>query len=432
MSNVRSFRHGGILLPQRIHFDHGPIENAFLPINAIVVLNSASTGRTSRIAVTEGEEVREGQLIARFDGKGTLNAHSPIPGIVRKIIAGKNADGTAVSTITISLAGSFSVLGKKPERYLWKSLNKTDIMHIVQEKGVARVSSGESLYDILHDMRGTSAPRFVLNALEMDPYCRAEEAILLERSADIVDACAILKKILQTATMTVALGESFPEAEVASLLNLAEKAEVHFEIQRFRRRYPQDMPSLIDRTLSRNSGKAVVSLMLEPSTMAALHDAVVSNKAHIEQYVYIGGGAVKESRILKARIGTPIGDLFEESGGFTGRPEVIVVNDPLRGTMAGNLDVAVEKTTRAILALTHDETHSARELPCVRCGACVRACPEGLKPWALNKYAMAGLVGEAADRGLYRCTSCGACAYACWSRIPLVDRFERMKSQGQS
>ncbi|GAB1455522.1 hypothetical protein MASR2M48_08290 [Spirochaetota bacterium] len=91
-------------------------------MNASVVLKDSRDGREPILVVSLGQEVREGQLLAKSAGKGSSNIHSPIPGIVRRIEKIQTPGGFESTTVLVSLAGSFSVLGKKPERYLWKSL----------------------------------------------------------------------------------------------------------------------------------------------------------------------------------------------------------------------------------------------------------------------------------------------------------------------
>ena len=167
--------------------------------------------------------------------------------------------------------------------------------------------------------------------------------------------------------------------------------------------------------------------VLEPTTLVALHEAVVSNKPHIEQYVYVGGSAIKNPAILKARIGAPIGDLVEECGGFSGHPDSIIIGGPFRGRQAADLDASVTRTTRAVLALTAEETKSAPVRACVRCGDCLTVCPEGLDPYSMLKLIGVGRIAEAMKAGLSRCSSCGACAYACRSRIPLVRIFDEAR-----
>lgn len=418
MSKAREFRRGGIAIPIRAPFRSSPIENAFLPMHAIVTLRTAKDHKESAPVVGVGQEVREGQLVAKSSGKGSPNCHSPIPGIVRRIERIAVPGGFDSTAIVISLEGSFSVLGKRPERYLWKSLNKTDLIHIIQDKGIVGVASGEPLHESLHSLSSRSGFTLIVNALEMDPYRRVEEELLCHAADDVIDGCAIAARVGSPAAILIAVDDQFPHQASSGLARAIEGSGLGIEIRTFKRKYPQDMPSQLIETLGLAGGPS--PFITEPSTLVALHEAVVSNKPHIEQYVYVGGGAVKRSAVLKARIGAPIGDLIEECGGLSGKPEVLVIGGPFRGRAAADLDTPVTRTTRAVLGLSGDETRSAPERACVRCGDCVVACPEGLDPQRLRKLIRAGRIADAELEGLGRCSSCGACAYACRSRLPLV------------
>jgi Na+-translocating ferredoxin:NAD+ oxidoreductase subunit C len=413
----------------RVPYRSGPIENAFLPMIAVVMLKTAESFKESIPVVTIGQEVREGQLIARSGGRGSAHCHSPIPGIIKRIDRIRAPGGYDSSVIVISLEGSFSVLGKRPERYLWKSLSKADISHIIQDKGIVRVLNGEPLHESLAECAAFPGFVMVVNALELDPYRRIEEELLTYRPEDVMDGCAIAARVSTPAKVVVAIDETASETMLARLKDVISTAGMDIDIQLFRRRFPQDMPSQIADAMNLESN--AVPFVIEPSTLIALHDAVVSNKPHIEQYVYIGGGAIKHPAILKARIGAPVGDLVEECGGFLGRPEVIVIGGPFRGRAAVDLDTPITRTTRAVLALTPEETRSAPGRACVRCGDCVDVCPEGLDPHRLHKLIRAGLTDSAIIAGLERCSSCGACAYVCRSRIPLVEVLDTARKTGK-
>lgn len=430
MKNMRGLSRGGVELPRRAPFTHQGIENAYLPIQARVPVPSSFEGRDPGVLVSEGQELREGQLIARADGKGSANMHSPIPGFVRRIERKPGRDGRPSSEVLISLAGAFNISGKRQERYIWKSLNTGDILHIIQDKGVVQASSGKPVYELLHGRLEGGHPRLVINALEMDPYRRVEEALLLERRPALIDACDIVAKVLKPRAIYCLVERGLRKDIVEALTAAAAEAELAIEFRAAPRRYPADMPSIAARQLAEAEGADYLPaewVMLEPSVLLAVHDAVVLNKAHMEQYVYVGGGAINEARVLKARIGSPIGDLIEECGGFKGQAAAIVINDPLCGWAAADLDEAVDKRTRSVIALSPEEAHRAPSRPCVRCGACVDACPEGLEPYMLYKLIAAGRRDEALERGLGRCSSCAACSWSCWSRLPLVTAFDEAK-----
>lgn len=427
MIRPRGFRHGGVSVDHRIPLRTGHVENAFLPMHAMVVLRESLNATEASPVVSVGQEVREGQLLARAVGKRSANVHSPIPGVVRRIERVRAPGGYDTFAVVVSLEGAFSMLGKKPERYLWKSLNKADIAHIIHDKGIVCVSTGLPLSDILTDRASKPGFVMVVNALEMDPYRRVEETLLSLRPMDVVDGCAIAARVASPGKIIVAVDESVPRESLAAFEAALHTAEPEMTLQFFKRRFPQDMPSQIAAALEVPVAGDLFTIA--PATLVALHEAVVSNKPHIEQYVHVGGGAVKNPAILKARIGAPIGDLIEECGGFSGKPEILVIGGPYRGRAAIDLDTPVTRTTRAILALRGDETKTAPERPCVRCGECLTACPEGLDPYTIYKNLKVGRMEIAIATGLQSCTSCGACAYVCRSRIPLVRVFDEARAK---
>jgi electron transport complex protein RnfC len=162
---------------------------------------------------------------------------------------------------------------------------------------------------------------------------------------------------------------------------------------------------------------------LRPSTVFAVYEAVVLAKPMVERYVSIGGGALKRPAVLKARIGTPIGDLIEECGGFLGPPTRLVLRGILRGNSVYDLDAPITKTTSAVIALDAKEVGSLQKTPCIRCGRCAEVCPERLDPELLFRLIERNMRARAAELGLGFCTACGSCSYICPSRVPLVAAF---------
>jgi electron transport complex protein RnfB len=80
------------------------------------------------------------------------------------------------------------------------------------------------------------------------------------------------------------------------------------------------------------------------------------------------------------------------------------------------------------LAGLPDEAHgpgsvparSARELPCINCGACAAACPASLSPQTLLWQIRQGLHDATLAAGLSDCSECGICNLVCPSHIDLL------------
>lgn len=428
LKTIRKINSSGISIPLNSKPPLDAVENAFLPLNAYIPLALPGKSAEARLVLTEGTEVSEGQLIARGSGKGSVNVHSPIPGIVRRIFKNTMPGSQEKTMAVISLSGSFSISGRRPERYLWKSLNRSDILHIIQDKGVVSPAHGKSLHEMFTGFHGSS-PVFVLNLLEMDPYRQSETEIARVRSHDLADAIAIACRIIQAQKAIFAHDASMDSSFHNELAMILAESKIETEEIGFRRVYPLDKPVQLHKSLQKHAKTGESIFILEPSALLAMHDAIVSNKAHIEQYVYIAGRAVKKQQLLKVRVGTPIGDLIEECGGFVGQPARIVLNSPFCGFSAGNLDVPVDRTTRAILVLDEKETQDAPIQPCSRCGKCINVCPEQLLPYYLYKLVTNNRTADALKAGLDRCIQCGACAWVCRSRLPMLEVFSQVLAE---
>ena len=174
------------------------------------------------------------------------------------------------------------------------------------------------------------------------------------------------------------------------------------------------------------------SVVLNIGTLYAIFEAVVNDWPLIERVLTVTGSPVAVPRNLKVRLGTRIGDLFEECGGLTGSVGKVVVGGPMRGLAVDSLDTPVTKALTGVMAFTAQEARVRTEWPCINCGDCVEACPWDLVPTRLYKLIKKEDFSAAEREGLSRCTECGCCAFACPSHIPLVHVLRGGKMQNRA
>jgi len=416
MKPLSTFRHGGIKVDTGSNWEQrGRVENAFLPNGAVLLLKQHA-GRQARCVVRRGEYVREGMVIGRADGELSANVHSSIPGVVRDIRVLPLPEGGYAEAVVVALEGAFDRLGRRAERYLWKSMGRNEILATLRDKGVVDTDlPGYPLFDLLGERRDTEL--LVINALECEPYLRAESAILRDRAEEVGEGIAILQKVLTPKRTVLAVG-SGGAGEIPAVEGMQALERIAFEPK-----YPQEMSAQLLSVVGGKGAGGVGTTILKPSAAFAVYEAVTLAMPMVERYVSVGGGALKRPAVLKARIGTRIGDLIEECGGFRDAPARLVLRSALRGHSVYDLDTPITKTCSAVVALTAEEIGAQVRTPCIRCGRCRAACPSSLEPDMIYRFLEHRMPARALAVGLRSCSLCGACGYVCPSRLPLVAAF---------
>ncbi|MDH3650875.1 MAG: 4Fe-4S dicluster domain-containing protein, partial [Saprospiraceae bacterium] len=107
----------------------------------------------------------------------------------------------------------------------------------------------------------------------------------------------------------------------------------------------------------------------------------------------------------------------------------VYMGGPMMGVAVSNLDISIVKGTSGIVVFSEQEvTRPEKIYPCIKCGACVDACPLSLNPSKLGILAKFEAYEEmAAGFHLMDCFECGSCSYVCPSHIPLVQYFRLSK-----
>jgi Na+-translocating ferredoxin:NAD+ oxidoreductase subunit C len=426
MRGTKTFPVGG-LVPYVIKrsTNEKPLWNAIIPPISLVPLKQHS-GAPAECLVKPGSRVKEGMLIGEAKEFLGANVHSPVPGTVREIRKIHLPYGEEVEAVIIELGGEFTQLGKIQENYSWKGLSKTNLLDLIKDAGIVGMGGGVfPTHAKLTLPRGKKADILIINGVESEPYISSDYALMVEKAKQIIEGIQIITSIIRPDKILI--GITLETDTAVRAVEAAATAEgFDLDVVPVRTRYPQgDERQLIKALTGRciahgdlpiHSG--VVSINV--ATAFAVYESVVLKKPMVERVISVAGGAVREPANLKVRIGTPIGQLFEECGGFTREPAKVIVGGPMMGHAIFDLYTPVVKGTSGILALTSREVKAARQTACLNCGRCVRSCPEGLNPMRLYKWIDHLSCGTAEEEGLFGCSECGCCAYICPAHIPLV------------
>lgn len=120
---------------------------------------------------------------------------------------------------------------------------------------------------------------------------------------------------------------------------------------------------------------------------------------------------------VRAPFGATCREILQEAAEYP-TPARIVAGDLLTGLAVTDPDAPLGDEVDALQLLTLHEL--PKPVACIRCGACMAVCPEGLLPWRVA-------AGKKTD--LLACTDCGACTYACPALLGLAERITELRRE---
>jgi len=419
---VYSFPRGGLSFNDPTAPSKGSSVLAFLPAISIVPLNSNSSGNVYPL-VSPGDLVREGMLIGRASGAGAVNAHATVPGRVLRKVSWKGSEGFFYDALVIRMEGAFEKLGRREEIFPWQGMNSYDLLRVITEYGIVEMENrGRSLAEMIFTFRRTvNKIALVVRCVFDDPWLAADYTLCRERLEDLVEGCFITAQACAKAERVI-FAVSHTDKELGEqLLARAGKYNIPSSLVFVGSRYPQRNRRELElalRMYEKNENLDFGSFMiLGPSTLAAVYDAVKLKKPIMDRYVAVGGSAVRRPQVMKVRIGTRINELIEQCGGFVDRPAKIVAGSPLQGRPVVDLDEPVDKACFAVFAMLKAPGNHT-EQNCINCGECRAVCPLGLDPEELYKRIIAADIRES---DACKCHGCGCCKVVCPSALPLSD-----------
>jgi electron transport complex protein RnfC len=419
---IYSFPRGGLVFEDPTVPPRDSSVVAFLPGLSVIPLIQHTGGRAAPV-VSVGDMVKEGMLIGRGHGPGSANIHATVPGRVVRTVFWKTSGGFTHDGLVIRMEGSFERLGKREEIFPWESLSSYELQRIIADHGVVEMEgAGRPVAEMISAMRNVQEPlTLVVRCVFDDPWLAADYALCRERLKAVAEGGYIMARAARVNRIVFALSHKEKDLGEA-LMAEAGKWEIPISLVLVGSRYPQRNRRELELVLRAYEKREALELgnllILGPATLAAVFDAVKLKKPILDRYVAVGGSAVKHPQVMKVRIGTRIGEILAECGGFIGRPRRIATGSPLLGQTVLDLDEPVTKTCAAVFAMLGSQTGASAERNCIGCGECREVCPVGLDPEEFYKQTADGKPGDT-PKGAGECHGCGCCEVVCPSRLPL-------------
>lgn len=423
---------GGLpLTGHKAHATREPSRACPLPPVLILPLGQHA-GHAAVPNVAVSARVARGQRIARAEGRGA-HLHAPAAGVVRAIEDHPvpHASGLPGPCIVLDVDPADTATDLLPPLPDWALREPAELRARIEDAGI--VGLGGAAFPTA-DKLGRPVELLVLNGAECEPWIACDEMLLRERVAAVLEGGRILARIVRARRVLLAIEDRMHGALAAAREALGDAGGI--EIAMVPTIYPAGGERQLIHVLT---GAEVPSgglpadlgvLVHNVGTAAAVADAVLRGLPLVERYVSVTGRGVVAPATLRVLLGTPVEWLIAQAGGYAPGAERLVLGGPMMGIALPTDAVPVAKSCNCVLVLTAGELRDpAAELPCIRCGECVRVCPARLLPQQLHWYLRAGDFEQVEAHALADCIECGLCAHVCASHIPLVAWYRWGKTE---
>ncbi len=437
----------GVKLPKR----QAALDVIEIPIpEKVIIPLKQYMGSPATPLVSEGDQVKTGQIIGRPQKEDSLPIFATITGKVARIKDHLTYKGEILASVEIQGEGTDTWEKNAGSEEDIGSFSGAELLQRIRQWGPTL--KGPLPMPLAKDLLPEDQPKthlyltekrvvkkiqtLLINALDPEPYLGINKYLSTIETPELPQGIAALKAITGAEKVVFAVDKNAPACPQLKEMAEKDEEELTFIAAVNGTRFPVGQTiSLIKAVLGkeiplpyghpRDVGVAAYDL----DTVISVGKAVTGKNPQVESLITVGGGASPRNGIARIRPGITIGELAK-SLGDTGEAAKIVLGGPMTGMAQYDMEVPITADIPAVLFLGRQEiTLSGDYRECINCGMCVKVCPVNLVPGVLSMYCSNDKFEKAESEGLLSCIECGCCDYVCPSRRPLVHLFRHAKHQ---
>lgn len=381
------------------------------PKKVVLLLRESSNGAATN-GFKVGDAVKTGQRLSR----------SP------------DSDDYVISTVSGTISDMSSYTGTFDDKFTAITIDNSGSDD--WDDGFTKEPSLETAQEFFQCLPGSPSFRpfgdpektirtLVVNGIDQDLLLTVNQHVVKNETAQVKSGIQALKAITGADRVVMVVPE-----------NLVQKANAcGTEVKAVSDTYPSGLPHMIMKDLLGQVVSAGDSLedagafFLSAEAVAAIGSAMDTGNVPVSKLVTVVGKDGSATNV-RARIGTPIGDVLEACNVTVKDRDRLILGGPMRGMATYSLDLPIEPQTDGIVV--QDQVYSAllTDCPCVNCGECVRICPVKIPVNMLIRFLEGGFYEDARIMyDLESCIECGLCSYVCVSRIPIFHYIKMGKHE---
>lgn len=397
----------------------------------VAVLLSQHLGAPCKPLVAKRDVVQAGQMIGKSDSFVSAPVHSPVTGTVKDITLQSHPVVGRVMAIQIETAE-----GHTPKLPMFEKFDAgfnadypvEGICNAISQAGV--VGMGGAGFPTRVKVEPNPAmikETLVVNGCECEPFITCDYRLMMEASWQVLAGIRLAARAAGVEKIRIGIEDNKPLAIGVMTAAVSTVKDIDIAVVPVKTKYPQGGERQLIRSVL---GKIVPTGQIPPTvgvcvlniaTCAAIAEAVVLNLPLTHRVTTVSGRAVARPGNYYVPIGMTVADLLKYCGGLKKEAAKIVMGGPMMGFAVADLSTPLTKTSGAITVLTQEDVTRAKynkeQTPCIRCGRCLSACPEGLNPTKLAHAVKYNRMDLAQQYYMSACIECGCCSYVCPANI---------------
>ena len=397
-------------------------ETADFPLpKSVVIPMSQHMGAPCKCIVKKGDTVTVGQKIGDTDAFMSAPVHSSVSGTVTEVKDYLMANGNVCEAAVIETDGLQTPC---PDIEVPVVREKQSFINSIRESGLTGLGGAgfPTHIKLNYDAVKTPIDTLIINAAECEPYITSDYRELMERPTDIIEGILLVQKYLGIPMCKLCIEDNKPDA--IKLMQTKTEDLKSIDVVSLPSSYPQGAEKVIvysatgrivaEGELPANQGTMVMNV----STAASIYRYQRTGMPLVSRRITVDGDAVtKNAGNYFVPIGTRVSEILDYCG--VTEAKKVLYGGPMMGFCLYDTDQPIMKTTNAILAFKDGKLPETTA--CIRCGRCVRTCPLGLMPVALESAYKERDIEELKRLKVMLCMNCGCCVYACPAHRPLAE-----------
>lgn len=402
----------------------------FLTPNYVVLPVSQHIGAPCSPVVKVGDSVKVGDLIADSDAFVSSPIFATVSGTVKEIKDIMTVSGRKTPAIVIESDGLYA----KADFTAPEITDKKSLIDAVRKSGAVGLGGAAfpTSVKLSFDKEKTPVDTLLVNGAECEPYICTDHREMLESPVDIVDGIRKILDILEIERAIIGIEGNKPDA-IAKMKEVAE-VDSRISVKKLKPTYPQGAEKMLVHSCT---GRVVMEgelplntgcLVMNVTTIGFLSRYFKTGEPLITKRLTVDGDCIAEPENLVVPIGTPISEIiryFAEKSGDEITPSLVMMGGPMMGICVEDIDAPIVKNNNAILMFKDRAIPETTD--CMRCGSCMRACPMGLEPTALEKAYDAKNYDELEKLKVNLCLNCGSCTFVCPAKRNLAQKNQLAK-----